>query len=193
MRVLAPGRGAAALRHQGAEVRVRDHVDPGRGCHLGGRCRDDVLARIGAETTQAVGGVACARRLFANAGAADRPGRRREYSGTYRNALLDLLRECPIGVGNDDSCHALQQDAIAVIELCVVQDELAAGLFETVCAGLRGDGRADLGGQRQFVRAAGCAEYRQFAADAVRVPVRLGLNQLPREIESDRVGQSQQH
>lgn len=40
MHILARGRGAAALGHQGPEVGIREHVDPRRLRHLLHRCRD---------------------------------------------------------------------------------------------------------------------------------------------------------
>ena len=52
--VLAPGVGLTALRDDGAEVRIRQHVHPRRRRHLPVRGRDDVLAAIRRESAEPV-------------------------------------------------------------------------------------------------------------------------------------------
>ena len=52
--ILAPGVGQAALRDDGSEVRVRQHIHPRRRRHLPVRGRNDVLAPIRGESAQPV-------------------------------------------------------------------------------------------------------------------------------------------
>ena len=54
VRITAPCVGHAALGNNRTEVRVREHVYPGRGRGLLWRRRDDVLASIGRETAEPV-------------------------------------------------------------------------------------------------------------------------------------------
>ena len=54
MRVLAPCVGGAGFGYDGAEMRIGDDVDPGRGRLAVRACHDDVFAAIGAETAGAV-------------------------------------------------------------------------------------------------------------------------------------------
>ena len=96
MGILAPGVGQAALRDDGSEVRVRQHIHPRRRRHLPVRGRNDVLAPIRGESAQPVeeDQIAARQRWRSAEGSARRVrvGARRGTRTSVQAATVDLVR-----------------------------------------------------------------------------------------------------
>ena len=121
--VLAPRVCRAALRDDGAEVWVGQHVNPGRRRHLPGGGRNHVLPPIRAEPPEAVeeDEVGAGRRgrrlrsgLVGTVGSDRREGR---HGFCETAATVDLVRKGASMIGEDGASDRLEQDAVLVRDL----------------------------------------------------------------------------
>ena len=130
--VFRPGIGAAPFRYHGAELRVGDHVHPGRGRGLAGGQDRHILAAVVAESAPTVEQRQIVLRGLVGQGrlgsAAKRLQQRDRDVGPP--AALGLLCQASPVVQQHDSRHALQQRPIILRDLLAAADENAAGLVD---------------------------------------------------------------
>ena len=117
--VFAPGVGAARFRNDGAEMRVGDHVDPGRGRCLPRRQANHVLAAICGESAQVVAkdhALAQFGLLFGFGNdchlAAWRTKLERTWQGYFQGPTTDLVGQRALVVAQDHARDRLHQDAV---------------------------------------------------------------------------------
>ena len=195
MGVLAPRVGAAALRDQRAEERIGDHVHPRRGRQAIGRCRDDVFAAVGRESTEAVGEDQRARRRGGGDLLAPLLARRHEpwRAHVVQRAARALLGERALGVGDDHPRNRLDQHAILVGDLVAGPHEDPAGAIHELRFGARRDEPDDLVLQQLPVPAVILVPDDEIDGETLEAPVRVRLHELADEIEVGRIGDAQQH
>src|SRR5437867_9809846 len=128
--ILAPGVRTPALGDHRSEVRVRQHINPRRGCRLPFRGRDYVLAPIRREASKAIEEDQIARgrlggcRGLGTAG----PGRSQQRYRCFHNApALDLVRQRSPAIGDDGARDRLDQNAVLVRYLVTRPYKDAAG------------------------------------------------------------------
>ena len=194
--VLAPGVAQAALGDDGSEIRIRDHVDPGRRCSLRLRGGDHILAAVGAEAAVVVAEdevrsrrVARCRRLGAMASGRHEP----PHALVGQSAPVDLFDQRAAAVGDDDARNRLQQDAVLVGNLLGRAYENAAGAVDGGGFGAGRDQAHDLVLQPLPVAHVIFVPDHQIDHQTFQAPVGVALDELPREVDVLAVGDLQQH
>ena len=192
--VLAPRVRDATLGDHGAEVRVREHIGPGRRRRLARDGRDDVLPAIARESAEPVEQDQVARgwcrrwRL-----ALVDPGRHEAWHphlpGT---ATGDLLHEAAAAVADDGAGDGLQQDAVVVRDLFRAPHEDPARAIDDVRFDAGGDQPHDLILQDLAVSAAILVPDHEVDGQSLQPPVGVRLHQAAHEIDVGRVLDLQQ-
>ena len=195
MGVLAPGVATPALRDHGAELRVRQHVRPGRGRRLAGPQGDDVFAPVQREAAEAVRKQEVAAwKLDGALGLGHYViGRReRRHSLSDAAAALDLLGERPGAVDDHNAGDSLLKDPVLLRHLVGVPDKDAARPVNDVRLSSRGDDSHDL--LVQFLSVAGWLLVPDHKVDCEpgEAPVRVRLDELPHEFDLRSVAYAQQ-
>ena len=195
MRVLAPRVRQPALGHHRAEMRVGEHVDPGRGCRLAGQGRDDVLGAVGREAADAIEENELARRRLCDKRFATMRSRRHEARNLHlgRAATHHLLHQAAATVGDDRARHRLQQDAILVGDLLGAPHEDAARPVHDMRLDAGGDQTHDLVLQHLPIPAAVLVPYDEVHRQPLQPPVRMRLHQPPHEVDIVCIADLQQH
>ena len=196
MGVLAPGVGAAGLRHDRAEARVGDDVDPGRGRPMHAVGGDHVLTPVGREAANAVeerqrAGVLTRRRRHGGLGRARGLERRRPALGDPPGR--HLLRERAEAIADDRPSHRLQQHAILSGDVLGVADEDAARAVDHVRFEAARDQAEDLLLQPLAIDVALLVPDHQVDGQALEPPPGMRLHHLPHEVDAARIADLQQH
>ena len=147
MGILAPGVRTPALGDHRSELRVRQHINPRRGCRLPLRGRDYVLAPIRREASKAIEEDQIAQGRFGG----DRglgttgSGRSQQRHGWFHRApALDLVRQRSPAVGDDGARDRLDQNPVLVRYLVTGPYKDAAGPVRHVSFDARGNQPHDL-------------------------------------------------
>ena len=195
MAVFRPGIGAAPFRHDGAELRVGDHVHPRRGRRLAGGQDRHVLAAVVAETAQAVEERQIAPRGLVGDGrlgpAAQRLQMRDRDFGP--SAALDLLRQRSAVIQQYDARHGLQQRTIFFRHLLAAADEDAAGPVDERRFGTGGDEIHDGFLQRLPIDRIVFVPDHQIDGEPFQPPVRVRLHRLAHQRDALVVANPHQH
>jgi len=198
--VLAPGIGAPALRDEGSERWVRQHVHPRCRRHLSGRGRDDVLASVRTEAADPVVEEQVALSgLFRQrggctgfAGTATRGGRWGARNRRWR-APFELLRQRTVAIAEDNPGNRLQKNGVPFEDLVGRAHEDPAGLIDAVGVEAGGDQLRDLFDQGGVATALPLAEDHEVHRQSVQAPIRVAGYKLARQIDIRRVCNAQQH
>ena len=196
--ILAPGVSRTALRDDGAEVRIGQHVHPGRGCDFAGRQRKDIFAPVGGEATQPVGQNQIAPRErdvdgLVGFGTGRAAWRKPRYARLHRPATVELFRQGTAVVNDHGARDRLEQDAILGGDLLCRTHEDAARSVDHARLDARSDQSHDLVLQLLAITGVILVPDHQVHREPFQAPVGMGLHQLTHQIHIGRIADLQQH
>src|SRR5689334_1096500 len=196
MRVLAPRVAEPAFRHDAAEARVGNDIDPWRGRCLSRAGRNDVFASIRRESSDAVeqDEIVLPRGDFAGAlrpVGVDRSEPRDSYLGGY--ATVDLVGQRPAAVDDDRAGDRLEQRPVFGGNLLGVAHENAAGPIDEAGFDARSDQPQDLLLQPLPVDVVIFVPDDQVDRQSLQTPVGVCLHELPYKVDVAGSRYLQQH
>ena len=195
MRILAPRIRLAAFRHHRAELRIGQHVRPGRRRLCAFARGDHVFAPVGRKTTEAIFQDQRALwRLVRHAALfAGRILQQRRHAQHGARWTLDLFGQGAAQVADDGARHRLQQDAVFVGNLLGQAHENAARAVDRLRIDARGDQAHDLVVQQLAVARLVLVPDHQIDDQSFQAPVGMRLHHLARQFDIGRVAYLQQH
>ena len=168
----------------------------GAGVTCPSRGRNDILAPIRGESAQPVeedqiaAGQRGDRRGFGAVGS----GRREARHGCFHQAAtVDLVRQRPPAVGDDDASDRLEQDAVLLRYLVRRSYENAARSIGHVGFDACGNEPHDLVVEKLPVTGVIFVPDHQVHRQSFQAPVRMGLYELAHQIDIGRIFNLQQH
>ena len=194
MRVRAPRIGLPGFGHDGAEVRIGQHVDPRRRRRFARRWRDHVLAPVRCEAAEAVEknqviDDRLQRRL--------RPvrARRRQTRHAHfdRSAAADLFGQRSARIGDDHARHRFEQQAVFVRNLLGLTHEYSAGTIDEMRFDAGRDQAENLLLQLLPIHIVVLVPDHQIDREPLEPPVRVRLHQLADQIDARCLRDLQQH
>ena len=196
VRILAPGIGHAAFRHDRSKVRVRKNIHPGNGRRLSCRRGDDVFAPVRREPSYPVEED---RRLMRQFGNARRFGpmdacRYKAWNSYFRGrASVDLAGERPAAVGDDRAGNRLDENAILERNLLGNPYKNAAGAIDNVRFDTRSDQPHDLLLESLPVYVVMFVPDHEINSQSLETPIGVRLHELAHEVDVADIGNLQQY
>ena len=196
--ILGPGVAGAALGDDRAELRIGQHVDPGRGRGAARAQRHDVFAAVAREPAELVGQHEVRPRLGRRGRARRRRGARHRRL-QQRNAEvlgpppLGLVGEAAAAVGDDHPCDRREQHAVLLRNVVGGPHEDAAGPVDDAAFAAAGDQPHDLVVQLLAVSRLVLGPDHEVHDQPFQAPVRTRAEQLADEVDVRQVADLQQH